>query len=390
MSYERIHSAKKAYDVAVYIGRFQPFHRGHFAVVEEALAQAEEVVILIGSANLSRDTRNPFTFKERAAVISDVLDREYADWEGRWQDRVTILPLNDTPYDKPAWINSVHHAARSVTQALRPRICLTGHIRDQTSEYLTWFPAWDYLPASSTVHNASAVRSVLFAGGVNFHKKSWQDQGIDWDDYCHPATIDFLSRFRGTEHYPYLMKQKAAEIAYKEQWGEGPFQTVDPVIVKGDHVLMIERGGLEGEGSIGLPGGFLNKFERLADGAVREGIEETSLFIPDHEQERFESYLRAQKTKTIETPAFMKNAQATLMSYLRGRGERFDDPRRSRRGHLITEAFLFMLPDGHGLPPVLACDDASKAFWMPISEVRPDNSFEDHSFIIDRMLSLHG
>ncbi len=363
-------STTKTYDLAVYIGRFQPFHFGHLGVVHEALARAERVLILIGSANVARDTRNPFTFDERGDLVIDVLREAFPNS----MDRISIQPLDDTPYDKMAWINSVNHAARGATKALRPRICLTGNVRDATSEYLTWFTAWDYLPAKDTHHNATAIRKDFFAGSVNFHSKTWKDNGIIWPEVCPPATIAFLQKFRDRKVYSYLMDQKKAEIAYKETWGEGPFQTVDPVIIKGDHVLMIERGGEEGTGMIGLPGGFLNKFERLFDGAVREGIEETDLF---------------RDLGAHDPVADEKNARATLASYAKGQGERFDDPHRSRRGHLITEAFLFVLPDGHGLPPVQGKDDAKRAFWMPVSEVRPDQTFEDHAHIINRMLDLY-
>ena len=85
----------------------------------------------------------------------------------------------------------------------------------------------------------------------------------------------------------------------------------------------------------------------------------------------------------------MVKAIQTLVGYVKGPGERFDDPYRSRRGHLLTEAFLFQLPNGHGFPRVVGSDDAKRAFWMPTSEVRPSETFEDHAFIVDRMLSLH-
>lgn len=49
----------KHYKYLVFIGRFQPFHSGHKAVIDEALKRADEVIMLIGSANLPRSLRNP-------------------------------------------------------------------------------------------------------------------------------------------------------------------------------------------------------------------------------------------------------------------------------------------------------------------------------------------
>ena len=41
---------KKANDILVFVGRFQPFHIGHKHVVDAALEQAEHVIVLVGSA----------------------------------------------------------------------------------------------------------------------------------------------------------------------------------------------------------------------------------------------------------------------------------------------------------------------------------------------------
>ena len=36
------------FDALVFIGRFQPFHNGHKAVVEAALEKAKEVIVVVG------------------------------------------------------------------------------------------------------------------------------------------------------------------------------------------------------------------------------------------------------------------------------------------------------------------------------------------------------
>ena len=61
----------KDYRYLVFIGRFQPFHCGHKAVVDEALKRADNVIMLIGSANLPRSLRNPFSVDERATMIKN-------------------------------------------------------------------------------------------------------------------------------------------------------------------------------------------------------------------------------------------------------------------------------------------------------------------------------
>lgn len=63
------------YDALVFIGRFQPFHNGHKAIVDAALKQAKEVIIVVGSSFASRNIRNPFTFDERRQMIKSVFPR---------------------------------------------------------------------------------------------------------------------------------------------------------------------------------------------------------------------------------------------------------------------------------------------------------------------------
>ena len=53
-----------------YIGRFQPYHEGHHAMVEQIAAEVDELVLGIGSADQSHTPRNPFTAGERIMMIT--------------------------------------------------------------------------------------------------------------------------------------------------------------------------------------------------------------------------------------------------------------------------------------------------------------------------------
>ena len=56
-----------------YIGRFQPYHEGHHAMVERIAEDVEELVVGIGSADQSHTARNPFTAGERIMMITKAL-----------------------------------------------------------------------------------------------------------------------------------------------------------------------------------------------------------------------------------------------------------------------------------------------------------------------------
>ncbi|MFB6217588.1 MAG: nicotinamide-nucleotide adenylyltransferase [Halobacteriaceae archaeon] len=56
-----------------FIGRFQPYHRGHQHVVEEIAADVDELVVAVGTAGESHTTDNPFTGGERVMMLTRAL-----------------------------------------------------------------------------------------------------------------------------------------------------------------------------------------------------------------------------------------------------------------------------------------------------------------------------
>jgi len=58
----------KKYQRGLVIGRFQPFHKGHVFLIQKALDVCDEVIIGIGSSNVT-DQNNPFAFNMRKKMI---------------------------------------------------------------------------------------------------------------------------------------------------------------------------------------------------------------------------------------------------------------------------------------------------------------------------------
>lgn len=71
----------------LYIGRFQPYHLGHQAVIQKIAEEADEIVIVIGSAQESHTLENPFTAGERMDMIYTAL--------GDLRARCYVIPLQD-------------------------------------------------------------------------------------------------------------------------------------------------------------------------------------------------------------------------------------------------------------------------------------------------------
>ncbi len=74
----------------LFVGRFQPFHRGHLGLVRQVLDRTPRarLLLVIGSAEQSYTWENPFTAGERFEMI----DRALA--EARL-DRVDVVPVAD-------------------------------------------------------------------------------------------------------------------------------------------------------------------------------------------------------------------------------------------------------------------------------------------------------
>jgi nicotinamide-nucleotide adenylyltransferase len=73
----------------LYIGRFQPYHLGHQSVLDRIAEEMEEIVIVIGSAQESHTSENPFTAGERMDMIYAALEAD-----DLWK-RCFVVPLQD-------------------------------------------------------------------------------------------------------------------------------------------------------------------------------------------------------------------------------------------------------------------------------------------------------
>ena len=84
---------------ALFIGRFQPFHRGHLAMVKRILESHDAIIIGIGSAQYSHTGENPFTAGERYEMIQRSLDAEGIT-------QYDIVPIPDT-HVHSVWVSHV-------------------------------------------------------------------------------------------------------------------------------------------------------------------------------------------------------------------------------------------------------------------------------------------
>jgi bifunctional NMN adenylyltransferase/nudix hydrolase len=348
-------------DALVFIGRFSPFHNGHKAVIDTALNQAKEVVVVIGSSFAARNIRNPFTFEERKAMIEACFTEPqhftYEGAQGRVKmPRVKVVPVSDFPYDDNKWVNAIQRIVDETVPNAQD-VGLIGHSKDSTSYYLNIFPRWKNHVEVPNVDgiNATDIRKTILT----------QMDYTDFEELSCIMPDKTLSCMAGILNKPEMkvVRQEYDMVKrYKEAWKSAPFpptfMTVDTVVVQSGHILLVKRGDMPGKGQWALPGGFLNQDETMLDGAIRELREETRIKVP--------------------VPVLKGSIKSS---------KTFDAPNRSTRGRTITQAFHLDLGVGD-LPKVKGADDAEKAFWVPFNQVKQEKMFEDHFHIIDNFINI--
>lgn len=343
------------YDLAVLIGRFQPFHNGHLDLVEQALASAARLLVVIGSADAARrPDQTPFTADERREMILAALKPQA-------RERVTIASAPDFG-DLALWSQAVRGAVSETGLPDAAEIALVGHVKDPSSYYLAAFPEWTFLasPARRNGLSATQLRKAYFDGDpavVDTFLAETADHPLP------DAVRRWLIAFRATPAYADLAEEWAFARRYRAAWDAAPYPpvyvTADAVVIHRRSVLLIQRKSRPGKGLWALPGGFLDSDEFIVDAALRELIEETALDIAEEDLRR-----------SIVTTRV------------------FDAPCRDIRGRTVTHATLFHLPADGPQPGATAADDAAQARWTPLDELRGDQLYGDHFQIIQAFVRL--
>jgi len=329
----------KPFQYCVCIGRYQPFHHGHYELVKEALEHGETVLVIIGSAHKARNIQNPWTSAEREEMIRSTLTDEE-------RSRVKFFHVRDYFYTNNRWLTEVQRIVSEATDGIEDdKICDIGEV--------SWFPQWKFIKMRNLdrMPHATTVRGLYFT-----HDNAYRS-------HVSTTVATYLEGFKGTPEFKALKEEYEHIRNYRASWDGAPFPptfvTVDAIVIRSGHVLVVRRKGSPGRGLIALPGGFLNQKETTQEGCLRELKEETGIKLSKEELEK----------AIVESKVF-------------------DYPERSLRGRTITHAFLIDLGSGP-LPVVKGSDDADKAWWMSLSDLatREAEFFEDHFHIISHFVN---
>ena len=176
------------------IGRYQPFHKGHLQVIRNILKEVDELIIGIGSAQISHTIDNPFTAGERMTMISSVLRTENIDC------CKYLIPIPDV-WNNAIWVNHV----RSLTpefqvtytgNALARRLFIEGgfEVRGQ--------PLFDRIK-----YSGSEIRRRMLAGE-------------DWESLVPAEVVKVIENVKGVERLRDITKSD--KITYLEPGDASP------------------------------------------------------------------------------------------------------------------------------------------------------------------------
>ena len=85
----------------VFVGRFQPFHKGHLGAIKKIMDEVDDLVVIVGSSQYSHKLDNPFTAGERVTMIRKALEEERIELSKVW-----IIPVPDV-HQHMLWVYQI-------------------------------------------------------------------------------------------------------------------------------------------------------------------------------------------------------------------------------------------------------------------------------------------
>lgn len=171
----------------ILIGRMQPVHNGHIQVIESILDEVDEIIIGIGSAQLSHSLKDPFTAGERVVMMNQALADIGVD-----SSRYYIIPMQDINFNA-LWVSHVKMLTPpfSVVYSGNP---LVKQLFAEEGYEVKQPPLYDRLNLSGT-----EVRNRII------EDKNWQELVPD-------ATVKLINEINGDKRLKNLSIKENSEI----------------------------------------------------------------------------------------------------------------------------------------------------------------------------------
>lgn len=166
--------------MALFIGRFQPYHLGHLAATKWILQQERKLIIGIGSAQYSHALDNPFTVGERIEMILATLEEEGLS------DRCIIIPIPDIG-QHALWVQVVKQYCPPFSRVYT-NSPLTKRLFVEAGVEVKEIPFFE-----RNKYDATYIRKLMIENG-------------NWEMYVPRAVAEVIKRIGGVERIKEIVK----------------------------------------------------------------------------------------------------------------------------------------------------------------------------------------
>jgi bifunctional NMN adenylyltransferase/nudix hydrolase len=170
----------KAFDLAMFCGRFQHIHIGHEHVIDTALKLADRVLVLVGSAQEAGTSRNPFDIQTRMEMIREIYP----------QNNIIIKPLPDLTHEDDItfdWGKYVLGNVKKFAQK-KPELFVYGNDESRSK----WFDPTDIKEVTEIIIS----RSKIDISATRMRQFLVNDDIDNWLAFSNPRLHKHYNRLR--------------------------------------------------------------------------------------------------------------------------------------------------------------------------------------------------
>ncbi|WP_405306577.1 nicotinamide-nucleotide adenylyltransferase [Methanobrevibacter sp.] len=171
----------------ILIGRMQPVHNGHMEVIKQILDEVDEIIIGIGSAQVSHELKDPFTAGERVVMMSQALAERDID-----SSRYYIIPMQDINFNA-IWVSHVKMLTPPFSIVYSGNSLVKQLFREEGYE-VRQPPLYDRLHLS----------------GTEVRRRILNDE--NWEELVPKASADLINEIDGVERLKNLSVREVSEL----------------------------------------------------------------------------------------------------------------------------------------------------------------------------------
>lgn len=165
----------------------QPVHNGHMEVIKQILSEVDEIVIGIGSAQLSHELKDPFTAGERVLMMNQALAEIDVD-----PSKYYIIPMQDINFNA-IWPSHVKMLTPpfDIVYSGNP---LVKQLFEEEGYEVRQPPLYDRVHLS----------------GTEVRRRILNDE--NWEELVPNATVELIEEIKGVERIRNLSVKEVSDI----------------------------------------------------------------------------------------------------------------------------------------------------------------------------------